>query len=63
MNGIQKLSASSPAIDAAVGTYAFVLADMDGQMRATADVGADEYSGAPLLNRPLAADDVGLNTP
>ncbi|MEK4348795.1 chondroitinase-B domain-containing protein [Paenibacillus sp. FSL P4-0184] len=63
VNGIQKLSASSPAIAAAVGTYAFVLADMDGQMRATADVGADEYSGAPLLNRPLAADDVGLNTP
>ncbi|GBG11244.1 hypothetical protein PAT3040_06037 [Paenibacillus agaridevorans] len=63
VSGIQKLSASSSAIDAAVGTYAFVLQDMDGQARATADVGADEYSGAPLLNRPLVASDVGLNTP
>ncbi|QNK59596.1 chondroitinase-B domain-containing protein [Paenibacillus sp. PAMC21692] len=63
VGGIQKLSASSPAIDAAVGTYTFVQQDMDGQARATADVGADEYSGAPLLNRPLVAGDVGLNTP
>ncbi|TYP69872.1 chondroitinase-B domain-containing protein [Paenibacillus methanolicus] len=61
--GIQKLSVTSPAINAAVGTYAFVQADIDGQMRATTDVGADEYSGAPLLNRPLTAGDVGLNTP
>lgn len=63
ISGIQKLSASSPAIDAAVGTYAFVQADMDGQMRVTADVGADEYSAASGLNRPLTSGDVGLNTP
>lgn len=64
VNGLQKLSASSPAIDAAVGSSAYAADDMDGQARpvgAASDVGADEYSAAPVLNHPLTAADVGPN--
>ncbi|MCU6712289.1 discoidin domain-containing protein [Paenibacillus sp. J5C_2022] len=62
-DGLQKLSSASPAIDAAAGTYAFVITDMDGQVRTNSDIGADEYGSASILNRPLVASDVGLNTP
>ncbi|UUZ81058.1 polysaccharide lyase 6 family protein [Paenibacillus sp. P26] len=61
VDGLQKLSAASPAIDAGVGTYPFVTDDMDGQPRAASDVGADEFSAAPGFRRPLTAADVGPN--
>jgi hypothetical protein len=63
VNGLQKLSGTSPAINAATGTYAFVQADLDGQLRSTPDVGADEYSDGVVHNRPLAAADVGPLAP
>ncbi|MCU6792740.1 discoidin domain-containing protein [Paenibacillus sp. WQ 127069] len=62
-NGLQKLSSTSPALDAAVGSYAYVTEDMDGQVRATKDVGADEYSTAPIVRQPLTSANVGPNAP
>ncbi|WNG33578.1 lyase [Archangium violaceum] len=63
INGLQKLSSTSQAINAATGTYAYVAEDMDGQLRATNDVGADEYSTAPIDRGPLSLADVGPNAP
>ncbi len=58
------LTAGSPAIDAAVGRYAFVSDDVDGQPRdAKPDVGADEWSAAPAARRPLTIADVGPAAP
>jgi hypothetical protein len=51
----------SPAINAGVDT-GLVLPDMDGQERDRApDIGADEYSLAPIVHKPLGARDVGPN--
>jgi hypothetical protein len=59
-NGAFHLQPSSPAIDAAVGEYAYATADMDGQPRdSPRDVGADEFSSAPVTNRILTIADVG----
>ncbi|KKO52399.1 chondroitinase-B domain-containing protein [Paenibacillus sp. DMB20] len=58
-DGLFRLSANSPAIDAAVSPYT-ASDDMDGELRNIPDVGADEY--APWnanRNRPLTAGDVG----
>jgi len=64
VNNLQKLSANSPAIDYANTAYtSFVTSDMDGQARSTPDTGADEYSTATIVNRPLTAADVGPNAP
>jgi Chondroitinase B/Carbohydrate binding module (family 6)/Carbohydrate binding module (family 35) len=63
--GLRRLgSASSPAVDRAVGTYAQVTRDMDLQPRSgTKDVGADEFvTGAPN-RRPLTTADVGPAAP
>ncbi len=50
----------SPLISAAVGDYAYVGDDMDGQARdVNKDVGADEASDIPITRRPLKAGDVG----
>lgn len=58
--GLWRLTESSPAIGAAVGNYPFLMDDMDGQPRGeNKDVGADQYSDAPVLYRPLTASDVG----
>jgi hypothetical protein len=59
--GLQKLSATSPAIGAANPSYSFNLADdMDGQLRdALRDVGADEFGSGNVLLRPLSVADVG----
>lgn len=58
--GIQRLTSSSPARDAAAGTYSTVLDDVDGHARSgKLDVGADEYSTATILRRPLRSTDVG----
>ena len=55
-----RLSAASPAIDAAVGVYEFVIDDMDGQIRTDAfDVGADERNKLPILRGPLGAASTG----
>lgn len=63
VGGLQKLSSTSPAIDAAVGTYTYVTHDMDGQVRATKDAGADEYSTAPIVRQPLTSANVGPTAP
>src|SRR6185295_3223365 len=55
--GVSHLGAGSPAIDGSVGSYG-VTEDMDGQPRmGTPDVGADEYSTAPVKRHPLTAAD------
>jgi poly(beta-D-mannuronate) lyase len=62
-DGISRLGAGSPAIDAAVGSYGLT-EDLDGQPRmGTADVGADERSTAPVRRRPLGPRDVGPDAP
>lgn len=57
--GIFRLSSSSAAVDAALGDYG-VLDDFDGQPRiGLLDVGADEFSSAPVIRLPLQPEDVG----
>ncbi|MFC0097839.1 chondroitinase-B domain-containing protein [Micromonospora marina] len=61
---VTRIGAGSPAVDAAVGGYAFVTEDMDRQPRSgSADVGADERSTAPVTNKPLLPADVGVGAP
>ena len=67
--GIYHLQSGSPAINAGVGsynvygvysTYSFVTNDLDGQVRdANPDIGADEFSGAPVTAFFLTTNDVG----
>ncbi|MGG1555863.1 chondroitinase-B domain-containing protein [Paenibacillus ferrarius] len=60
VNGLQKLSSSSPAINYANTSYtSFVTTDMDGQSRSTPDTGADEYTTAAIVMKPLTTADVG----
>jgi parallel beta-helix repeat protein len=60
--GLRRLSAGSPAIDAAAGSHPQVIADFDLQNRDGAkDVGADEYSAGGTQRRPLTPADVGPN--
>jgi hypothetical protein len=62
--GIFHLSSGSPAIDTGVGTFSEVTLDLDAQARSGAkDVGADEFSSAPINNRPLTTADVGPSAP
>jgi poly(beta-D-mannuronate) lyase len=63
MDGIFRLGADSPAIDAAVGNYPYVMDDMDGQPRAKADVGADEFAMGAGMRHPLTEADVGPDAP
>jgi len=59
-NGVYHISSGSPAIDASTGSYAYVTLDIDGPPRTSnRDVGADEFSSAPITNRPLTKTDVG----
>jgi len=60
-HGVYHLSAGSPAIDSAVGTYPAVAFDMDGQPRpAPKDKGADEFlPNAPIAAHLLTPADVG----
>ncbi len=61
-NGEFHLLAGSPAINAGQGSFPYVMIDMDGQPRDSApDVGADEFSSAPIIARILTAADVGPN--
>ena len=61
-DGLWRLASNSPAINAALGTTSSLVPnDFEGQARiGIADVGADEYSTATIVRRPLAAGDVGL---
>ncbi|MFB7864236.1 chondroitinase-B domain-containing protein [Streptomyces sp. NPDC056069] len=61
-DGVQRLTAGSPAIDTATLTSPAVTEDLDGHVRTGArDVGADEYSTAAPVRRPLTPADVGPN--
>jgi hypothetical protein len=62
-DGAFRVTADSPAIDAAKGNYSYVMDDMDGQARAKADVGADEFAMGALMRRPLTEADVGPDAP
>jgi poly(beta-D-mannuronate) lyase len=63
-DGVYRLQPGSPAIGHAVGSYPFVEVDIDGHKRGTSfDVGAEQYSTSPPLNRILSPDDVGLHSP
>ncbi len=59
--GLWRPTTGSPAIDGAIGDYSSIIFDdMDGQARiGMADVGADEFSLASIVRRPLQAGDVG----
>ncbi|MDD9268410.1 chondroitinase-B domain-containing protein [Paenibacillus sp. GCM10023248] len=58
-DGLIRLSAQSPAIDAAVSPL-LPSDDMDGQFRYIPDIGADEYGpGKVPVIKPLTVDDVG----
>jgi hypothetical protein len=72
--GALAISEGSPAIDAAPVTFPFVTDDVHGQPRPAdgqpaaragdrPDIGADEYSPAPRLRRPLTPADVGPDSP
>jgi poly(beta-D-mannuronate) lyase len=63
--GVYRLSSRSPAIGKGVGAYPFVTIDVDGQPRPKEklDVGADQFSSEPPINRPLTPADVGPNAP
>ncbi|MFH0992478.1 MAG: chondroitinase-B domain-containing protein [bacterium] len=59
-DGLWRPQLSSPVINAAKGSYPFVLNDMDGQARVDSlDIGADELSNASMTRRPLTPKDVG----
>lgn len=59
-DGLRRLLPASPAIDAATGSYAWMVLDMDGQTRdSLRDVGADEVSPSPVVFGPLTSADVG----
>ncbi|MGW7054209.1 chondroitinase-B domain-containing protein [Streptomyces sp. NPDC054887] len=61
-DGAFRLSAGSPAIDAATLASPAVADDIDGHARSGArDVGADEYSPLAPVRRPLVVSDVGPN--
>jgi poly(beta-D-mannuronate) lyase len=60
-NNVWRLGSNSPARDSSVGIYStFINDDFDGQPRiGLFDVGADEYSTATIVRKPLSAGDVG----
>lgn len=61
--GLWRLTAGSPVIDAATGSYPQVTQDLDQQQRGDAkDVGADEYMAGPV-RIPLTVADVGPSAP
>ncbi|MGG8409243.1 chondroitinase-B domain-containing protein, partial [Streptomyces sp. 12297] len=61
-DGAFRLAAGSPAIGAATFTGVSVAEDVDGHARGSArDVGADEYTTATPVRRPLTTADVGPN--
>jgi poly(beta-D-mannuronate) lyase len=64
VDGLRKLSSTSPAINAANESLAsFVIEDQDGQDRNDLDIGADEFSSQPVTVLPLTTADVGPASP
>jgi hypothetical protein len=63
VDGVSRLSAGSPAIDAATGSFSFVTKDIDGDVRTKPDVGADELVPGSTLAQPLRPADVGPDAP
>jgi poly(beta-D-mannuronate) lyase len=62
--GRYRLRDDSSAIGKGVGSYPYVLLDIDGQPRGESkDVGADQVSKEPDTNRGLAPDEVGPHAP
>ncbi len=62
-NGVKKLGAGSPAIDASGNNYDFLTEDFEGQTRdALRDTGADEYGAFVPQRLPLTSADAGLNS-
>lgn len=58
-DGLWRPDSTSPVYSSAAGSYDYITDDMDGQARGmTKDVGADQISAAPVLRRPLTAQDV-----
>ena len=57
--GLWRPIAGSANIDAAVGSYAGVTVDIEGQARVRADIGCDEMSDEAVVYRPLGRSDVG----
>ncbi|HEX6346656.1 polysaccharide lyase 6 family protein [Umezawaea sp.] len=61
--GLSRLSAGSPAVDTAAGSYPTVTTDFDPHARTGAlDVGADEFGGS-VARKPLTRADVGPSAP
>ena len=60
-DGLWRPGAASPAINGGAGSYSgLITTDMDGQPRiGIFDVGADEFSNATIVRKPLVAGDVG----
>ncbi|WP_457028988.1 polysaccharide lyase 6 family protein [Kitasatospora sp. P5_F3] len=59
-DGVYRLSAGSPAINAATTAAPAVTQDLDGHPRGSSrDIGADEYTTLAPLRRPLTPADVG----
>jgi poly(beta-D-mannuronate) lyase len=63
MGEVQAITGMSKAVDASVGSFAFVIDDVNGQPRSKPDIGADEFSTGPALYGPLMPADVGPNAP
>jgi nitrogen regulatory protein PII len=60
---VMVIGMGSKAIDASMGSYPFVMDDVNGQPRDKPDIGADELSTAPSLYGPLTVKDVGPDAP
>jgi poly(beta-D-mannuronate) lyase len=54
-----RIGAQSVAVDAAGAGLPYVVRDMDGQVRSTPDIGADEFDGSGVQVFPLQPGDVG----
>jgi hypothetical protein len=63
MGEMMAVTATSKAVNAATGSYPFLMDDVQGQPRNKPDVGADEWTADPALYRPLTPADVGPNAP
>jgi poly(beta-D-mannuronate) lyase len=58
--GVFRVGNDSAAFDAASDAYSFVAVDQDGQPReGKKEIGADEFSSAPVIARILTPADVG----
>jgi hypothetical protein len=63
VDGLLRVKAGSPAVDASVPGFDYVSDDIDGQPRSKADVGRDELSPRRPTHGPLTERDVGPDAP